>query len=404
MLYTLNTSITSPSPLAYGYFGYSVAISGNGLVLAVGEPNGKYDTTTTGLVHIYDRVTNNWVYRNSLYGGIADNLFGHRICLSSDGSKIFISYLNEGDVLYYKYDSINLEWDFIQSVFDPGFYSAQVTSLSLSGNDNRLLITCKNTAYPDRTDFRVFEYNSGLDEYSYLSNNSITSHTNCCGVINYDGNYVYISNMSTQGYGITKWDYSGSAYYSLDDVVIYKPDELSYFGNSIAINSTGNVLYVLGYSTVLQKNVVYVYRNINNSWQLVGQPLELNNITLVYGITTTFNILSVNSNFDILIVGNLNYNNTYAYEGCVYEYNLITSDVYGFEGYVKQNDAYVSRIVRVYNRNTGELLAQTTSGVDGHYTITNLLDSSELYAVCLDDDIDPVYNALIYDRIIPQLE
>lgn len=64
--------------------------------------------------------------------------------------------------------------------------------------------------------------------------------------------------------------------------------------------------------------------------------------------------------------------------------------------------AGVSRVVRVYSRSTGLLLGSTTSASDGTYTCP--LYGGELtsvFALALDDDPTPDYNAPIIDKQIP---
>lgn len=50
-------------------------------------------------------------------------------------------------------------------------------------------------------------------------------------------------------------------------------------------------------------------------------------------------------------------------------------------GLVLSGGAPAARVVRLYDMATGELVAQTTSAVDGTYTFTGLSDRAEGYAV-----------------------
>lgn len=70
-------------------------------------------------------------------------------------------------------------------------------------------------------------------------------------------------------------------------------------------------------------------------------------------------------------------------------------------GTVKEGTANVARKVRVYNRDNGELLAETTSAADGTFSFTDLVGTGERYFVFLDDDAGDDYNAVIYDRVQP---
>jgi len=68
-------------------------------------------------------------------------------------------------------------------------------------------------------------------------------------------------------------------------------------------------------------------------------------------------------------------------------------------GIVKYKTEYANRIIRVYDRATGELLLNTNSDNNGIFSINNLSNKT-VYIVCLDDDINEELNALIYDNII----
>ena len=74
---------------------------------------------------------------------------------------------------------------------------------------------------------------------------------------------------------------------------------------------------------------------------------------------------------------------------------------YSVSGIVKEGLSTVARTVRLYNRETGLLIEETTSASDGTFAINDLPTQDECYAICLDDDLGTEYNALIYDRIIP---
>lgn len=50
-------------------------------------------------------------------------------------------------------------------------------------------------------------------------------------------------------------------------------------------------------------------------------------------------------------------------------------------GLVLSGGAPAARVVRLYDMETGELVAQTTSAADGTYTFTGLSDRAEGYAV-----------------------
>lgn len=75
-----------------------------------------------------------------------------------------------------------------------------------------------------------------------------------------------------------------------------------------------------------------------------------------------------------------------------------------YEGYVTENSGPVSRTVRLYYRDTGELIDSTTSsGSNGYYSLDALVND-EHFIVAFDDEVGEDYNALILDRVLPNGE
>jgi hypothetical protein len=81
------------------------------------------------------------------------------------------------------------------------------------------------------------------------------------------------------------------------------------------------------------------------------------------------------------------------------EYEIAPS--YYYQGYVKEKGTAVQRTVRLYLRDTGELMDETTSASgNGYYYLTTTV-SGDHFIVAFDDDAGDEYNALILDRLDP---
>lgn len=71
-------------------------------------------------------------------------------------------------------------------------------------------------------------------------------------------------------------------------------------------------------------------------------------------------------------------------------------------GEVRENDVGVpDRIVRIYNRTTGDLIGTTRTNSVGEFSIPAKDSDAQHYVIALDDEVDPEYNAKIYDRVLP---
>ena len=70
-------------------------------------------------------------------------------------------------------------------------------------------------------------------------------------------------------------------------------------------------------------------------------------------------------------------------------------------GYVTENTTPVNRQIYLHNRDTGELVEETTSSGVGGYFYMETTYSGAHYVVCIDDAAGLDYNDLIYGRIYP---
>lgn len=73
-----------------------------------------------------------------------------------------------------------------------------------------------------------------------------------------------------------------------------------------------------------------------------------------------------------------------------------------FEGYVYEEGSPVERILYLYDRSDGSLIASTTSSGNGYYYLATTSSGSH-YIVCLDDVAAPSYNDLILGNIYPTI-
>lgn len=100
--------LTTPDPYTNTNYGYSVALSTDGLTLAVGSPEGiPNNSTATGLVCVYTKVAGTWNYHSALVNLDNDvgGQFGKSIAISADGKFIAVTQSN-----YYPGDGRNHGW------------------------------------------------------------------------------------------------------------------------------------------------------------------------------------------------------------------------------------------------------------------------------------------------------
>jgi len=83
----------------------------------------------------------------------------------------------------------------------------------------------------------------------------------------------------------------------------------------------------------------------------------------------------------------------------IYKYNFVVPAVY--TGTVQEESVNVARTVRIYQRDTGELIQEVTSNAtSGAFSFNLIEQGKEYYIVALDDDAGDDYNNIIYDRVV----
>jgi len=76
--------VKAQSPAADDWFGFSVALSADGNTLAVGAP--YYGASNTGAIYVYTRSGSTWTFKQQVTGISANDGFGWAVALSDDGS------------------------------------------------------------------------------------------------------------------------------------------------------------------------------------------------------------------------------------------------------------------------------------------------------------------------------
>lgn len=147
--------------------GYSVDISKNGIIVAVGA---IWNTNKAGQVKVFELVADNWVQRGGdIIGETEGDLSAYAISLSSDGNRVAIGAIyNEGDttetghVRVFEYQSGS--WSQLGDDIDGTEYEEQFgSSVAISGDGNSLVAGARfnDQAGNDAGQARIFRYSSG---------------------------------------------------------------------------------------------------------------------------------------------------------------------------------------------------------------------------------------------------
>ncbi|NMH89352.1 T9SS type A sorting domain-containing protein [Flavivirga algicola] len=152
--------------------GWSVSLSSDGSKIAIGSPDNSSDEYKKGRVQVYEYKSANWTQLgNDIYGETSSDQSGYSVSLSNDGSVLAIGAINNrgditnpnlsmGHVRVYKYDIPSMDWSQVGSDIDGlASYNHAGTSVSLSSNGSVVAI---GAAFLFQKGYvRVFENISG---------------------------------------------------------------------------------------------------------------------------------------------------------------------------------------------------------------------------------------------------
>jgi len=120
--------------------GYSVSLSADGSILAVGAPFNDISGENSGHVRIYKDVSGTWVLQDTIYGEAVNDWSGWSVSLSADGSTIAVgAIINDGGYVRV-YARVGSTWTLQQEIIGEALGDESGTSVSLSADGSTLAI------------------------------------------------------------------------------------------------------------------------------------------------------------------------------------------------------------------------------------------------------------------------
>ena len=272
--------------------GYSVSLSSDGSIVAIGAVQNDGNGTNSGHVRVYKNVSGTWTQVGSDIDGEASNDWsGYSVSLSSDGSILAIGARynngngsNSGHVRVYQ--NISGTWTQVGSDIDgeaAGDYSGY--SVSLSSDGSILAIGAPNNAGngTDAGHVRVYQNVSGTwtQTGSDIDGEAANDYSGWSVSLSNDGSIVAIGAKNNDGNGSNSghvrvyqnvsgtWTQVGS---DIDGEVAN--DESGY---SVSLSSDGSIVaigarYNDGNGT--SSGHVRVYKNVSGTWTQIGSDID----------------------------------------------------------------------------------------------------------------------------------
>ncbi|MFD2541064.1 T9SS type B sorting domain-containing protein [Lacinutrix gracilariae] len=285
--------------------GYSVSLSSDGSILAIGAPGWG----VPGRVKVYQNQNDNWIQMGStLFGGESDN-FGNSVSLNSSGNILAIGApadnnsngLNAGRVRVYGYQNGN--WVQIGGdLFGEGLHDRFGSSVSLNDNGDKLSAGATQNTQPGYV--KIFE-NQGSD-WIQLGNNIVgempRDHCGFSVDLNSSGTIIAIgSEDANSGIGhLRVFEYQSNSWLQIGNNIDGNNDDSSV--RSVSISSDGNIVatgatHSAGVNSVLSGNA-RVFEILNNNWTQIGLDIDGEGLLDLSGRS-----VSLNADGSVLAVG-----------------------------------------------------------------------------------------------------
>lgn len=244
-------------------FGWSLSLSSDGSILAVGAPSNDANGIAAGAVRVYQNQNDDWIQLGTdIQGANAYDKLGYSVCLSSDGSRLAVAapFNNTGGFnsgMVQVHQLINENWQQIGNDII-GFTEEEESgfSISLSSDGNTLAIGApknnENGALSGQV--KVFELtgenwqqigsdlngDSSGDQFGYSVSLSSNGFKLAIGAVGNDGNGDSSGQTKVYEWNSGNWiqvgdDISGESVNDFSGIV-----DLSDDGNILAVGATGN--------------------------------------------------------------------------------------------------------------------------------------------------------------------
>ena len=265
--------------IGYEKLGFSLSLSDNGEIVAMGAPGYDNSPYCNGKVKVYQYSSESWSQLGSnITSGQTNDLSGYAVSLSSDGSIVAIGApqysSNLGQVQVYQYSSASDSWSQLGSNIDgetTGDKSGSSVSLSSDGTIVAIGAPYNNGNGDNSGNVRVYQYISGWSQLGADINGAAEGDLSGRSVsLSSDGTIVAIGaplHDSSKGQARV-YEYSSGSWLQLGTDIDGEAAG-DKFGFSVSLNSSGTIVaigapYWSGGSYNYGYTKVYLYDN--GSW------------------------------------------------------------------------------------------------------------------------------------------
>jgi len=295
--------------------GYATCLSADGNTIIIGAPFNADNGSASGQVRVYENVANTWLQKGTAINGIAiSDKFGFSVNISGDGNIIAVGApdsnangFESGEVRVFQFQGAN--WVLLgASIIGDAWGDHSGYAISLSKDGNRLAIGAPDNHVVEgegSNHGQVRIYENQNDNWVQLGNDIIgenpEDNSGFAVSLNEDGSIVSIgapNNTNTiQGAGhVRVYNYDANNWVQIgEDIDGTTLNDK--FGGAVSLNNQGNILAV-GAHDHNGIGQVRIFENITNTWVQIGNDIDGEAVGDEFGIS-----VSLNANGNILAVG-----------------------------------------------------------------------------------------------------
>ncbi|MBX2829360.1 MAG: T9SS type A sorting domain-containing protein [Flavobacteriaceae bacterium] len=294
-------------------FGYSVSLSNDGTILAVGAPFNDDNGISSGHVRIFENQSGNWVQLgNTIVGSDNGDKSGFAVSLSGDGQIVAIGAPDEGTTAFeagqvrvFQYQGGT--WEQLgDDIFGEALSDHSGTAISLNNDGTILAIGAPDNegdAVGNPGHVRVYEFVAGaweqlgddIDGEAQEDNSGFSVCLNDAGTLVAIGAPFNDDSAPDAGH-VRVYEWDGDNWVQVGDDINGEASN-DRFGSSVSFNTTGGMLAVGG----IDNNGighVRVFRKISDEWIQFGEDIDGIGVNDDFG-----NSVSLNDDGNILAIG-----------------------------------------------------------------------------------------------------
>jgi hypothetical protein len=298
------------------FFGYSVSLSSDGTIVAIGAYGNDGNGTDSGHVRIYQYANDTWSQLgDEIDGEASTDFFGYSVSLSSDGTIVAIGAnrndgngTDSGHVRIYQY--ANDTWSQLGDDIDgeaSSDYSGHSISLSSDGTIVAIGANKNDGNGTDSGHVRIYQYAN--DTWSQLGDDidgeASGDFFGYSVSLSSDGTIVAIGAYGNDGNGtlsghVRIYQYANDTWSQLGDDIDGEASR-DYSGYSVSLSSDGTIVAIGAYrndGNGSNSGHVRIYQYANDTWSQLGDDIDGEASTDFFGYS-----VSLSSDGTIVAIG-----------------------------------------------------------------------------------------------------